>query len=115
MKRGDVYYANLNPVKGSEQAGWRPVIIFEADKLLDIPTKQTVVIIPFTKTLKRAKLPTCVLVPFPEGGLKQDSVALCHQIRALDKSGIGDYWGSLPESRMAEIDKAVLFTTGIKG
>lgn len=114
MKRGDVYYANLDPVKGSEQAGGRPVIIYEADILLDIPAKQTVVIIPFTKNLKRAKSPTCVLVPYPEGGLKCDSVALCHQIRALDKSGLGNYWGTLPENRMTEIDKAVLFTTGIK-
>ncbi len=114
MKRGDVYFADLNPVKGSEQAGGRPVIIYEADKLLDIPTKQTVVIIPLTKNLKRAKLPTCVFVPYPEGGLKRDSVALCHQIRALDKSGIGNYWGTLPASRMEEIDKAMLFTTGIK-
>lgn len=113
MNRGDVYLVDLNPVKGSEQAGKRPVLIYQNNRLLRIATSRTVVVIPFTKTLKLQKLPTCLLVPAGEGGLRQDSVALCHQIRALDKSGILNYWGTLPVSRMAEIDQVVLYTIGL--
>lgn len=113
MKRGDVYLANLNPVKGSEQAGQRPVLIYQNSRLLKIPTSRTVIVIPFTTNLKLQKLPSCVFVSAPEGGLKQDSVALCHQIRALDKSGIINYWGSLSANRMTEIDQVVLYTIGL--
>lgn len=85
MKRGDVYLADLDPTKGSEQAGKRPVIVFQDNRL--IPATLTVLVIPFTTNLKMRKLPTCVLIPTGEGGLRQDSVALCHQMRALDKAG----------------------------
>lgn len=104
MKRGDVYLANLNPVKGGEQAGQRPVLIYQNNRLLKVPTSRTVIVIPFTTNLKMGRLPSCLLVPAKEGGLRQNSVALCHQIRALDKSGIISYWGSLPKRRMDEID-----------
>lgn len=111
MKRGDVYLANLDPVKGSEQAGTRPVLVFEDDRL--IPHTLTVVVIPFTTNLAMQKLPTCVLVPAGEGGLRQDSVAICHQIRALDKRGLVTCWGTLPSKRVAEIERTVLRTLGI--
>ena len=112
MKRGDVYLADLDPTKGSEQAGRRPVLIFEDDRL--IQSTLTVVAIPFTTNLRMQNLPTCVLAPAGEGGLRQDSVAICHQIRALDKKGLLDYWGALPMARMAEIERAVLRTLGIR-
>jgi mRNA interferase MazF len=111
VKRGDVYLANLDPRKGSEQAGRRPVLIYQNDRL--IQAGRTVIVIPLTTNLKRRKLPSCVLVPASEGGLERDSVVLCHQIRALDKSGLLDYWGSLPSDRLAEIDRVVLRTIGI--
>jgi mRNA interferase MazF len=113
VNRGDVYLADLDPVKGSQQAGQRPVLIYQNNRILRIPTSRTVIVIPFTTNLKLQKLPSCVLVPMNEGGLRQDSVALCHQIRALDKSGILSYWGTLSASRMAEIDQVVLYTIGI--
>jgi mRNA interferase MazF len=111
VKRGDVYLADLNPTKGSEQSGRRPVLIYQNDRL--IQAGQTVIVIPFTTNLKRRNLPSCVLIPAPEGGLKEDSVALCHQIRALDRSGILDYWGSLSVSRLAEVNRVVLHTLGL--
>ena len=111
MKRGDVYFADLDPLRGSEQAGRRPVLIYQDDRL--IPVTLTIIIIPFTSNLKLRNLPTGVLVPVGEGGLRQDSVALCHQIRALDKSGLVTYWGSLPEARMIEIDRTILRAIGI--
>lgn len=112
MKRGDVYLADLDPVKGSEQAGRRPVLILEDDRL--IRATLTVVVIPFTTNLKMQSLPTCVLVPAGEGGLRQNSVAICHQIRALDKAGLVQQWGSLPAVRLAEIERAVLRTLGLR-
>lgn len=111
MKRGDVYLADLNPVKGSEQAGMRPVLIYQDDRL--IKATRTVIVIPFTTNLKLQKLPSGVIVPAGEGGLRQASVALCHQIRALDKLGILNYWGTLPRNRMVIIDRAILRTMGV--
>jgi mRNA interferase MazF len=112
MKRGDVYLADLDPTKGSEQAGRRPVVIIEDDRL--IAATLTVVVIPITTNLKMQYLPTGVLIPAGEGGLRRDSVAICHQIRALDKQGLLDHWGNLPASRLAEVERAVLRTLGVK-
>lgn len=112
MKRGDVFLADLDPTKGSEQAGRRPVIIFQDNRL--IPATLTILVIPLTTNLKMQKLPTCVFVPVGEGGLRQDSVALCHQMRALDKDGLVERWGALPPARMAEIERVVLRTLGVR-
>jgi mRNA interferase MazF len=111
MKRGDVYLADLDPTKGSEQAGRRPVLIFEDDRL--IPATLTVVVVPFTTNLKMQNLPTCVFVPAGEGGLRVDSVAIGHQIRALDKRSLLAQWGTLPLARLAEVEQAVLRTLGV--
>lgn len=113
MKRGDVYLANLEPTKGAEQAGTRPVLIFQHDLLNKIT--RTAVVIPFTTNLRMARLPSCVMVPADEGGLRQDSVAICHQVRALDRSGLLAYWGTLPATRMAGVEKVVAFTLGMRG
>lgn len=111
MNRGDVYLADLNPVKGSQQAGTRPVLMYQNSRLAK--ASRTVVVIPFTTNLKMQNLPSCLLVSAGEGGLQQDSVILCHQIRALDKSGIIKYLGSLSAQMMVKIDKVVLTTLGI--
>lgn len=113
MRRGDVYLVDLNPVKGSEQAGQRPVLIYQNDRLIQVPTSRTVVVIPFTTNLKLQRLPSCLFVPAGEGGLRQDSVLLCHQIRVLDRLGIISCWGTLSIRRMDEVDKVVLSTLGI--
>lgn len=78
MKRGEVYLANLDPVKGSEQAGRRPVIVYQDNRL--IPVTLTVLVIPLTTNLRLQKLPSAVLIQADVGGLRQDSVALCHQL-----------------------------------
>jgi len=111
MKRGEVYLADLDPTKGSEQAGRRPVLVLEDNRL--IPATLTVIVVPFTSNLAMSKLPTCVFVPAGEGGLRQDSVAICHQIRALDKRGLVALWGTLPADRVAEIEHTLLRTLGI--
>jgi len=76
-RRGEVWLADLNPTKGSEQAGVRPVIIFQ--NTLISKFSSTVITIPLTTNLKRAALPTSILLSKNEGGLDADSVALCHQ------------------------------------
>lgn len=84
VKRGEVWLADLNPTKGSEQAGIRPVIVFQNCVVSQFTT--TVITIPLTTNQRRASLPTCFFIPSGEGGLAQDSVALCHQMRVLDKT-----------------------------
>lgn len=111
VKRGDVWLADLNPTRGSEQAGTRPVLIFQNDLINKFTT--TVLTIPFTTNLRRASLPSCVKVSRGEGGLDSDSVALCHQLRVLDKTRLQRKLGDLGEETMAAIESRVMFTTGI--
>jgi mRNA interferase MazF len=111
VKRGEVYLASLDPTRGSQQAGIRPVVIFQNSRL--VAAGNTVVVIPFTTNAKYRGLPSCVFVPAGEGGLTHDSVLLCHQIRALDKAGIMGYWGTLSPQILAEVDEVVLYTLGI--
>jgi len=88
VKRGEIWLANLNPTRGSEQAGTRPVLIFQHDVISQFTT--TVLAIPLTTNLRRASLPSCVRIAQGEGGLARDSVALCHQLRVLDKMPLPD-------------------------
>jgi len=111
MNKGDVYYANLGSIAGSEQAGRRPVLIFQNNTLLTY--SRTVVIIPFTTNLKRAGIPGCVIVRQGEGGLAQDSVALCYQIRAIDKSRLDSPLGSLSDVTLNKIENALKITLDI--
>jgi len=109
--RGNVYKANLDPQKGSEQGGERPVLILQIDMLNRVGN--TVVIVPFTTNLRRASMPSSVVVRQGEGGLTHDSVALCHQIRVLDKSGLSDYMGSVSPQTLRLVGEKVRFTLGL--
>ena len=111
FRRGEVWYANLNPTQGSEQAGIRPVLIFQNDRLNSAAS--TVLAIPFTTNLRRAALPSCVLVPKGEGGLTTDSVLLCHQMRVLDKTRFQSRLGKVSGRTMLGVDSCVLYTTGV--
>jgi mRNA interferase MazF len=109
--RGDIHWGDLDPQKGSEQGGRRPVLIFQDDRLNR--AGNTIVVIPFTTSLRWARLPSCVLIPKGTGGLPQDSVALCHQIRVLDKRGIHGRIGTLPTAVLADIERIVRTTLGL--
>ena len=76
--RGDIYLADLNPSRGSEQAGIRPVIIIQHNNIDRFTS--TVVVIPLTSNLRRAQIPGTMVIPAGQGGLNQESVALCYQI-----------------------------------
>jgi len=110
IQRGEVWLANLNPTQGSEQAGTRPVIIFQENALSRFTT--TVITIPLTSNLRRAALPTCLQSSQNEGGLAQDSVALCHQLRVLDKTRLIRKLGMLTTPTISALESTVLFTLG---
>lgn len=111
VRRGEIWLANLDPTRGSEQAGMRPVLVFQNDAINKYTT--TVLGIPLTTNLRRASLPSCVQVLKGEGGLVSDSVALCHQLRVLDKTRLMRRLGTVGPKTIASIESCVRFTTGM--
>ncbi len=91
LKWGEIWLADLNPTQGSEQAGIRPVIIFQNDLVSEFST--TTITIPLSTNQRRAALPICLSIEQGNGGLSQDSVALCFQMRVLDKTALPLVWG----------------------
>jgi len=110
LKRGEVWLANLDPTQGSEQAGVRPVIIFQNDIVSQFST--TTIAIPLTTNQRRASLPICMLLKQGDGGLSQDSVALCFQIRVLDKTRLIRRLGQLSAETITQLEEVVLVTLG---
>jgi mRNA interferase MazF len=110
-RRGEVWLADLNPTRGAEQAGTRPVLTLQHDVVSRYTT--TVLAIPLTTNLRRAALPSCVRLAQGEGGLAQDSVALCHQLRVLDTARLQRRLGTVSPETLAAIESCVLFTLGI--
>lgn len=111
VKRGEIWLADLNPTRGSEQAGIRPVLILQNDIVSRFTT--TVLAIPLTTNLRRASQPSCVLIPNGEGELTSDSVVLCHQLRVLDKKRLQRKLGAVTQDTIFSIESRVLFTMGI--
>ena len=111
VQRGDIWLANLNPIRGSEQAGIRLVLVFQNDAISRFTT--TVLAIPLTTNMRRAALPSCVRVAPGEGGLESESVLLCHQLRVLDKTRLQHKLGTVGPETIAAVERCVLFTMGI--
>ena len=111
VQRGEIWLAELNPTRGSEQAGTRPVLIFQNNSISRFTN--TFLVIQFTSNLGRASLPTCITIQQGEGGLVADSVALCHQLRVLDRLRLIRHLGSVSDATLAEVNRCVLFTIGI--
>lgn len=111
VKRGDVWLADLNPIRGSEQSGTRPVLIFQNNVINKFTS--TALTIPFTTNLRRASLPSCLQIPKGEGGLASDSVALCHQLRVLDKTRLLKKLGEVNIRTLSAIEICVKFTIGM--
>lgn len=110
IKRGEVWLANLNPTQGSEQAGIRPVIIFQNDIVSQFST--TTLAIPLTTNQRRASLPICMAIAQGDGGLVEDSVALCFQMRVLDKTRLIRKLGQLSAETITQLEAVVLITLG---
>ena len=105
IKRGDIFYAELNPVVGSEQGGTRPVLIISND--IGNSHSPTVIIAAITgRTQTKAKLPTHTEVKDIEG-LDRDSIILLEQIRTIDKQRLKNHMGTMPNNIMARVDKAL--------
>jgi mRNA interferase MazF len=110
LKRGEVWLATLNSTQGSEQAGIRPVIIFQNDVVSRFST--TTIAIPLTTNLRRAALPICLAIEQGDGGLASASVALCFQMRSLDKTRLIKRLGQLKNETITQLEEVVLLTLG---
>lgn len=109
MKRGDVYFARLNPAEGSEQSGVRPVIIVSRNAINQV--SPVIVVIPVTNAVNIARTyPSNVAIPAGQGGLTVGSIALGGQVRAIATTRLLAYQGSLPTATMQKIDRALRIT-----
>ena len=112
LKRGDIYYADLDPTIGSEQDGYRPVLVVQNN--IGNVHSPTVVIVPLTTKIKKNHLPTHVSIPTGDG-VEEDSIALAEQIRTIDRSRLGEFIGRLDDRLQAKIDKALAVSIGLSG
>ena len=111
VKRGDIYYADLSPVVGSEQGGMRPVIIIQND--VGNKYSPTVIAAAITSRMGKTKLPTHIDVMADRAGLPRDSIVLLEQLRTLDKRRLKEKLGHLGEDVMGEIDTAIAVSLGL--
>ena len=111
VKRGDIFYADLSPVIGSEQGGIRPVIIIQND--IGNKYSPTVIVSAITSQINKAKLPTHVEISSVEYGLNRDSVVLLEQIRTLDKKRLKEKIGHMTVVDMKKVDKALLISLNL--
>lgn len=110
IKRGELYYADLSPVVGSEQGGVRPVLVVQND--VGNKYSPTVIAAAVTSKINKAKLPTHIELPSSSYGLQRDSVILLEQIRTLDKRRLKERIGELNDVTMNQVDKAILISLG---
>lgn len=111
VKRGDIYYADLSPVVGSEQGGMRPVLIVQNDT--GNKHSPTVIAAAITSQTGKAKLPTHIELSGQSVGLTRDSVILLEQIRTLDKSRLREKMGRLDSETMTQVDSAIAVSFGL--
>ena len=111
IKRGDIYYADLSPVIGSEQGGIRPVLIIQND--VGNKYSPTVIAAAITSQREKTKLPTHISVCSGECGLAKDSIVLLEQVRTIDKTRLKERMGSLDDASMGMVDKALSVSFGL--
>ena len=112
IKRGDVFYAELDPVIGSEQGGVRPVLIIQND--VGNQHSPTTIVAAITGQLSKAKLPTHVDLAGRENGLAKNSVVLVEQVRTIDKTRLKEYICTLDKQIMEQVDQALLISMGLR-
>ena len=111
IKRGDIYYADLSPVVGSEQGGLRPVLIVQND--VGNRYSPTVIAAAITSKLGKARLPTHIDVYADRVGLQRDSVVLLEQMRTIDKQRLKEKMGHLDDESMHAVDTAISVSLGL--
>ncbi len=112
VKRGEIYYADLSPVVGSEQGGIRPVLIVQND--VGNRHSPTVIAAAITSRMDKAKLPTHISLEAASCGLQKDSIVLLEQIRTIDKKRLKDRMGALDNASMNRVDNALSISFGLQ-
>ncbi|MBE6778743.1 MAG: type II toxin-antitoxin system PemK/MazF family toxin [Ruminococcaceae bacterium] len=113
VHRGDIYYADLSPVVGSEQGGTRPVLIVQND--VGNRFSPTVIAAAITSQKDKTRLPTHIQLQATGSGLQRDSIVLLEQIRTLDKRRLKEHMGRLDDVSMRRIDRALQVSFGLDG
>ena len=111
IKRGDIYYADLSPVVGSEQGGVRPVLIVQND--IGNKYSPTVIAAAITSKINKAKMPTHIEIDAQQYGLSRDSVILLEQVRTIDKKRLREKIGRLDELQMIKVNDAIQISFGL--
>ena len=110
IRRGDIYYADLSPVVGSEQGGIRPVLVIQNN--VGNKHSPTIICAAITSKMNKAKLPTHIEISTRDYKIVKNSVILLEQIRTIDKRRLKERIGELPRSTMNRVDKAILISLG---
>lgn len=111
VKKGDLFFADLSPVVGSEQGGVRPVLVVQND--VGNKYSPTIIVAAVTSQTGKAKLPTHVQLNATQGGLSKDSVVLLEQLRTIDKQRLKERIGALNENQIPDVEKALSVSLGI--
>ena len=112
IKRGQIWYADLSPVKGSEQGGARPVLILQND--MGNKYSPTVIVAIITSKHTKAKLPTHIWLSIATSGLSVNSMVELEQIRTLDKSRLKEYMGYIQKGEQRLVDEAIKISLGVE-
>ena len=111
VHRGEVFYADLSPVVGSEQGGVRPVLVVQND--VGNKFSPTIIVAAVTSQLNKAKLPTHVPIHADKNGLDRDSVVLLEQLRTIDKKRLREHIGTVDDEVIGVVDDALSVSLGI--
>ncbi|MDP4119727.1 MAG: type II toxin-antitoxin system PemK/MazF family toxin [Bacillota bacterium] len=111
IKRGDIFYADLSPVVGSEQGGVRPVLIIQND--VGNRFSPTVIAAAITSQQAKANLPTHIQISSDNSGLAKNSVVLLEQVRTIDKQRLKEKMGTVDENSMGRVDTAISISFGL--
>lgn len=111
VKRGDIFYADLSPVIGSEQGGVRPVLVIQND--IGNKYSPTIIISAITSQINKAKLPTHIEISAPDYGLPKDSVVLLEQIRTIDKKRLREKIGKFSDEMMESVNQCLKISVGL--
>ena len=111
IKKGNIYYADLPMTFGSEQGGYRPVLIIQND--IGNKYSPTTLVAPFTSNINKKNLPTHVIFDAKSYSLKRDSKAMFEQVRVLDKSLLKEFIANIDDAKMAEVNNAIEISFGL--
>ncbi|MFD1432657.1 type II toxin-antitoxin system PemK/MazF family toxin [Lacticaseibacillus yichunensis] len=112
VRRGDVYFADLSPVVGSEQGGSRPVLVIQNN--VGNHYSRTVIVAAITSRIDKPKMPTHVGLVEGVDGIERNSVVLLEQIRTIDKQRLQDKMTTLSQTKMVAVDQALAISVGIR-